>query len=79
MTLINLEQGISIHFNYGDAYFASFEDFENEISDIQFLNGVRPNDETIHKLIIDAWNFMSLQERIEDGFGLDDLNDDIYD
>ncbi len=76
MTLINLAYGLSVHFNYGDAFFASFEDFENNISDIQFINGERPNEAKVHELLIDAWNFMSIQEKIEDGFEIEELDDD---
>ncbi len=76
MTLINLAYGLAIHFNYGDVFFASFEDFESEITDIQFINGERPDEAKIHKLIIDAWNFMSIQERIENGFEIEKLDED---
>lgn len=70
--LINLEYGVSIKFDYGDAFFASFEDFENSISDVQFLNGERPDEATVEQLVVDAWNFMGLQECIEEGLDFDD-------
>lgn len=73
--LINLEHGVSIRFDYADAFFASFEDFENSIADVQFLSGHRPDEETVNALIVDAWNFMGIQERLEDGFGLEDLGE----
>lgn len=76
--LINLEYALMVKFDYGDAYFADFEDFESQISDMQFLRGDRPDEEKVHSLLVDAWNFMGIQERIEDGFGLEDINDDIF-
>lgn len=78
MTLINLEYGLSIHFKYGDTIFESFEDFENGISDVQFLSGVRPEADVVRKLLVDAWNFMGIEERLNDGYGLDDIDDEIF-
>lgn len=77
--LINLEYGLSLKFPYGEAFFASFEDFETSLADVQFLSGHRPDAETVEKLIIDAWNFLGISERLDDGFGLEDINDDLFD
>lgn len=71
--LINLEYGMSIRIDYGDAYFADFDAFKDELSDVQFLSGARPDDETVENLLINAWNFMSIQERLdEEMYGEDD-------
>ena len=74
--LINLEHGISIRFNYAEGFFATFEEFTESIADLQFLNGTRPPNELIEKLMIDAWNYLAIEERIEDGFGLEDIDED---
>lgn len=72
--LINLEHGVSFKFNYVDTFFASFEDFESSLVDVQFLSGYRPDEQIIEELIIDAWNFLGLCERLEDEWGLSDFS-----
>lgn len=70
--LINLELGVSIRFNYEESYAAGFEEFKNNIADVQFLNNDRPDD--IEHILIDAWNYLAIEERISDGLDLDDIN-----
>lgn len=70
--LINLEHGLSIKFNYVNSINADFETFKNTIADVQFLNGDRPNDEKVFELLVDAWNFLAIEERLQEG---DDLGD----
>lgn len=66
VTLINLAIGVSIAFDYADAYFATFEDFEQNIADIQFFTGNRPSAEQVHEILIAAWNFLALTEQEEE-------------
>lgn len=61
--LINLEYGVSIRFDLVGAFGASFEDFYDSIADIQFLTGARPDKAILDALMIDAWNYLALEER----------------
>ncbi len=60
--LVNLEHGVSIRFDYGDSYYASYEDFYGSIADVQFLGGKRPDGDTMEFLFTEAWNFLALSE-----------------
>lgn len=79
--LINLEYGLMIKFNYANTMWASYEEFANDIADVQFLNGVRPDDATVEKLTVDAWNFLGICERIDEDIATDldeEMDDDIF-
>ncbi len=54
---------VSIRFDYAQGMFASFEEFYENIADVQFLTGERPDEEEVESILIDAWNFMALEER----------------
>lgn len=53
----------SIRFDYSKGMFANFEEFYDHVSDVQFFTGDRPDDEEVNSILIDAWNFMALEER----------------
>lgn len=53
----------SIRFDYSQGMFAEFEDFYNNIADVQFFTGERPSEKKVQMILIDAWNFMALEER----------------
>ncbi len=61
--LINLEYGVSIQFAE-DAQYADWEEFYASAADIQFLTGERPDQEQVEILMIEAWNFLCLEERL---------------
>lgn len=52
----------SIRFNYADGMFASFEQFYENIADVQFFTGDRPGEDEVQEILIDAWNFLALEE-----------------
>ena len=62
--LVNFEYGVAIFFPYGDSYFATFEEFESQIANVQFFSGDRPKN--IDKIMIEAWNFLAEFEREEE-------------
>lgn len=52
--------------NYGENYFASFEDFRNGVAEVNFF---RPEDRAsadIETILTEAWNFLALTEMEED-------------
>lgn len=61
--LINLEHGLSIRFELGDAMYATFDEFVDGIADIQFLTGERPDTEELDDILTDAWNYLGYEER----------------
>lgn len=63
--LINLEYGVSIKFQY-DAEFEDYEEFYGSVADVQFLTGERPDQDRVQKLMLDAWNYLCLEERLLD-------------
>lgn len=76
--LINLEYGVMVKFAHADAMWASYEEFANDIADVQFLNGVRPDEATVERLTVDAWNFLAICERIDEEGYASDLDDSIF-
>lgn len=52
----------SIRFDYSKGMFADFEEFYENIADVQFFTGERPSEIEVKKILIDAWNFMALEE-----------------
>lgn len=78
--LINLEYGVMVKFNNADAMWAGYEEFANDIADVQFLSGHRPSDEEVERLTIDAYNFLRICERINDDETkwYNEVSDDIF-
>ena len=73
--LVNLEYGLSIRFNYGDSYFATFEEFQQRLADIQFLNGQRPPKDKVNQLIIEGWNFLcKYEEKQENDLSIEEFD-----
>lgn len=76
--IVNLELGVSIRFNYQEAFYANYDDFYQGVADVQFLKGDRPDEQALTRILIDAYNFMAIVDRIEDDFGMEDINDSIF-
>ncbi len=75
--LINLQYAVCIKFDYADGYFASYEDFWDNVAEVQFLTHPRPNEETVKELLREAWNFLAHFEREEENRAeLRSLDDD---
>lgn len=49
--------------DYADMYFRSYEEFAEHIAEVNFLYPEEREETDIDALLIDAWNFMELQER----------------
>lgn len=66
---------VFIRYRLGEAYFADFEDFYQSIAEVQWIDGEKPSAQEQKTILIDAWNFLCIEERLleED---LDDLEDD---
>lgn len=67
----------SIRFNYSKGMFVSFEEFYEQIADVQFFTGDRPDEDEVERILTDAWNFMALEERKLDD-DLESMEDDDY-
>ena len=64
-TLIRLQfPRCFIRYKLGDAYFASFDDFYNRIAEVQWLDGKRPSKKEQEEILIEAWNFLAIEEYI---------------
>jgi len=53
------------------AMFASFEEFYKHIAEVQWLDGKHPSKKEQERLLIDAWNYLGIEERILE----DDMNE----
>lgn len=66
---------VFVRFNYQESYFASFEEFVENIVVVEWLDGKKPPHDQIEKILTDCWNFLALTEREEDRLA-DEMDDD---
>lgn len=52
--------------DYGASYFASFEEFKNNIAEINFFNPSERAEANLEEIIIEAWNFLAASEDEEE-------------
>lgn len=52
--------------DYDEAYFATFEEFKDGIAEVNFFNPSDRDTADLNDILIDAWNFLSLEEEEED-------------
>jgi len=55
-----------LRFDYGESYFASYEEFINSIAVQEWLDGEKPDAHEIDQILTDCWNFLALHEREEE-------------
>jgi hypothetical protein len=69
---------VFIRYEVGDAYFATYEEFYNSIAEVQWFDGDELSDKKKEEILIEAWNFLAIEERLleEDLEDIDD--DDLY-
>jgi hypothetical protein len=65
-----------IRYELEKAYGTSFEEFYNSIAEIQWFDGEKPTDKIQEKILIEAWNFLAIEERILEQ-DLDEMYDEI--
>lgn len=58
------------------AMFAQYDEFYNSIAEVQWIDG-KPEKSLIDQVLIDAWNFLCIEDRIleDDLEGLEDFDD----
>lgn len=63
---------VSIRFTYNEnAMFSNYEDFYKKVADVQFFNNDRPNLKEVEQILIDAYNFLCLEEqKLDNDFGV---------
>lgn len=68
---------VFIRYKLNEAYFASFEEFYNNIAEVQWFDGDEVSEKQKQEIFIEAWNFLAIEERLleED---LEDIDDDLY-
>ena len=54
--------------DYGAAYFSGFEDWKDNIIELNFLDPKDRETTDVDSLLTEAWNFLALQEREEDNY-----------
>lgn len=54
---------VFIRYKVEDAYFATFEQFYQSIAEVQWIDG-KPNKADQEKILIEAWNFLAIEERL---------------
>lgn len=55
---------VFIRYKLNDSYFASFEDFYKNIAEVQWFDGDEVSEKKKQEIFIEAWNFLSIEERL---------------
>lgn len=78
--IANMDIGIVIRFQENEvSMFADFDEFYNGIADVQFVHGKRPSENEVQSILIDAYNYMIIEDRIlEQDLEDLDLDEDIF-
>lgn len=64
---------VYIKYKLTEAYFADYDEFYNGITEVQWLDGDKPSKEKQEEILINAYNFLAIDERLlENNF--DDLD-----
>ena len=53
---------MSIRFDSELAMFSDFKTFYNSLADIQFIYGKRPTEQEVESILVQAWNYLCLEE-----------------
>jgi hypothetical protein len=63
-----------IKYKLGQAYFAKYDEFYDNIAEVQWLDGTAPDKYAQEKLLVNAWNYLAIEERIleDDTEAMDD-------
>lgn len=64
-----------IRYKLNDAYFASYEEFYGNIAEVQWFDGDKPSEKEQERIMMEAWNFLAIEERLlqED---MEDIDED---
>lgn len=65
------EPRLYIKYKLSEGYFADYNDFYENIADVQWIDGTPPAKDEQQRILTDAWNFLCLDERLLE----EDLND----
>lgn len=52
--------------DYGESYFANFDEFKNSIAEVNFFNPQDRKEADLDEILVDAWNFLALTEEEEE-------------
>ena len=52
--------------DYGESYFASFDEFKQHIAEVNFLDPKEREKSDLDEILIEAWNFLALFEEEEE-------------
>lgn len=55
---------VFIRYNVADAYFSTFEQFYLSIAEVQWIDGKPSKRDEQEKILIEAWNFLAIEERL---------------
>lgn len=66
-----------IRFSSELGMFAEFENFFDSIAEVQWIDG-RPSDEDVHRTLVNAWNFLAIEEELLENDLLEGDDDDLY-
>lgn len=53
-----------IRYKLNEAYFADIEEFYSNIAEVQWFDGEAPSEKKQKEILIEAWNFLAIEERI---------------
>lgn len=66
---------VFVRFDYGDSYFASFDEFVKSLTIVEWIGGEIPDDDEREAILTDCWNFLAEHEAEEEN-RFEDFADD---
>lgn len=57
---------VFVRFAYADSYFATFEQFRDALTVVEWIGGEKPDEEEQEAILADCWNFLALHEEEEE-------------
>lgn len=55
---------VFIRYRLNEGYFADFDDFFNNIAEVQWIDGEKPTEKVQQQIFEEAWNFLAIEERL---------------
>lgn len=66
---------VFVRYRVADGYFADYDEFFENIAEVQYFDGERPSKAEQNQILIDIWNYIALEERqLEEDLG--EMDDD---
>lgn len=72
------EPRVFVRYTLNEDYFSDFDEFFENVAEVQYIDGNRPGKQEQQKILTDIWNFLCLDERLLENDLFDDEIDEFF-